>query len=751
MRLPHLSSVLKVLPGAVMLIALRAPSASAAIQVTPSGIDGGGFSTVFLKTPSGLLLGSDTHSGFHRTIDPAKNIWRPSSGGAFSNDLLSTAGMMADPDDSHTFYALNGTAPNAALMRSRDDGLTWETWRTGLIATNAGRQDGGLAEHPRSIGQLMVSAVANGTRYFFVGNYKTGVVFASSSDDFNNWAYLNGIPNSGTDSPHIRGIAVDSRGVLWVATRENGMYECPPSAYTSGASCTPDASSPRHVEEVRTVGTDVYVAADADGIMVRQKDGQWHNLSSGPLVNGQGMPEDGKGPYWVTLDVKRISSSSDVRIVAAAVGAAGGPKCPATGCAAVVWSRYSPGMATASWTGLHQLAPDSECGGRKWWEAQSDPTSMLAGSAWVPGMISIEGPSADKFLINGRTGALWRSTDVGQTWCPSVEGLGTTVNKFVSVQPSATGSDRVLVSNTDHMSFLSSNDLADVEKFHFDSLPGVNVGYASAFVGDQVFLAVDDDESLANGHPKSQLVSMPAEGGQYTSEDVPGTSTKTRLASQHVAGVAGRQVSSSQRQLVVTLGGVKPKVFLRTDNLVQGQWQRGTWELLDGTETPPMPETDTLVQLGIDKADTLYMANATGVYSISLKDSQARWTRLDGTRSPGHDLAVDASRAGRILYIRGGTVYERTPGVPTRTLSKISHALVLATSPDGSATYVATRQPDGEAQLWKYTADGADPTNITTDDWRAAGKEPRAMAVGAGGTHLYVAASGPGALVVTGI
>ena len=72
MPLPRVPAVRCVLLSAVMLLALRAPAASAAIAVTPSGIDGGGFTTVFVRTPCGLLLGSDTRSGFHQTSDTSE-------------------------------------------------------------------------------------------------------------------------------------------------------------------------------------------------------------------------------------------------------------------------------------------------------------------------------------------------------------------------------------------------------------------------------------------------------------------------------------------------------------------------------------------------------------------------------------------------------------------------------------------------------------------------------------------------------
>ena len=176
--------------------------------------------------------------------------------------ISSTAGMMIDPDNPKAVYALNGSGGHAALLHGTYDGKTWiwQTCSTDKIATNAGRPYDHLAVHPRSIGQLMVPTKANGKRYFFVGNYKTGVIV--STDPCGTWTRLPGIPDSiqvGKQSIdlHIRGLAVDTNGTLWVATRENGMYQCPSGAYVSNGSCTPDPSSPKHVEEVRTVGTDV--------------------------------------------------------------------------------------------------------------------------------------------------------------------------------------------------------------------------------------------------------------------------------------------------------------------------------------------------------------------------------------------------------------------------------------------------------------------------------------------------------------
>ena len=169
---------------------------------------------------------------------------------------------------------------------------------------------------------------------------------------------------------------------------------------------------------------------------------------------------------------------------------------------------------------------------------------------------------------------------------PECRGLGTTLNKFVSVERATTGDDRVLVSNTDHTSFLSSNNLKDVDKFA-TKLSNVNVGYASAFVGDRVYLAIDNDAALAQGKPTSQLVSMPAKGGSYMSEEVPGTG-KSKTSTDHVAGVTGWMKSSTQRQIVIALTGPDQGVYLRTDTFGHdNQWHRSLWQSLTESGGPP--------------------------------------------------------------------------------------------------------------------------------------------------------------------
>ena len=99
------------------------------------------------------------------------------------------------------------------------------------------------------------------------------------------------------------------------------------------------------------------MAADADGVMRRKPDGTWINLSSPPLVLGQGMPEQKKGPYWATLDVKPIGSGPDVRVVAASVDNKGAPS--------VVWTEYNPSQATTQWTGIPSNV--GELRHRVWW------------------------------------------------------------------------------------------------------------------------------------------------------------------------------------------------------------------------------------------------------------------------------------------------------------------------------------------------------------------------------------------------
>ena len=328
-------------------------------------IHGAGFMTVMAELPSGRLVAGGDSQGFFVSDDGgrswfSRNVLR---GGADPFASRGVASILVAPvagasgRSVPTLFAAVGKRdqPTAAMLRSDDNGETW-------VVDNGGKGiwfDGGNlpgASTPRSRATSRLIAIADrgpyaADRRLFAGDM-TGCVWTRPLVDGGAWSLFACLPDP-SRAP-IRGVAVDSRGNVIIATsrmglagsRGGGVIPQPAQAgvwrFAVDPSCTIGlcgyavptsplimfAAASQSVEEVTITPEDHLYVAVVDDRLVNQParlGGLWAGRTDGsPLVSVGFMGAD-QLRNVVSVDLVTGASAVDTVITGASL-----PKAAAT-------------------------------------------------------------------------------------------------------------------------------------------------------------------------------------------------------------------------------------------------------------------------------------------------------------------------------------------------------------------------------------------------------------------------------------
>ena len=165
---------------------------SAAVPVTflPTGLDGGGLANAVAFDPwtPGVVIAGGDNSGIFRSTDYGQT-WSPVNTGVTDTRESQVADIEFSPTDPGTLYAAVGSrGAGGGLLVSTDEGLSWHVRSS--VPQFSGNTNNGVpvvpAAHPRSTGTLLQIDGAGG--HLYAATFDEGVM--RSSDDGVTWETL---------------------------------------------------------------------------------------------------------------------------------------------------------------------------------------------------------------------------------------------------------------------------------------------------------------------------------------------------------------------------------------------------------------------------------------------------------------------------------------------------------------------------------------------------------------------------------
>jgi hypothetical protein len=469
-----------------------------------SGLSGGGFISVIASapssdcstpngtTPSGttLIAGGDTE-GFFRSCDDGAT-WTPENMTTDKNVLPPEARHVAAilPAGNGTWYAAVGDGTNGGFAISADDGQTWQYWPSvsGSQSCPIGSSttcsppifDGsnlpGQNGHPRATGNLLAEST-NGV-YLFAATFNSGLERWKISDNGGTGWQQVALPGA-----QLRSLAVDptTSAQVFVADHEpdspgtgtdviyqvsgiGGQTEATTDISDSSMIGSSAAGTPG-TQELLDISGRLY-AAGGTGLY------EWCPSCSPTWTQ---LDPASQNNNWYTLNGYNVSGSNDIIYAAAIHGSSVNSTTRYRNVEEFSVTNETPpaGPPTVTVTNLTDPASvndDVYGAGAPWWVSNADPTSMIDGSSYIGSNIAFEPTSSGNpnVYVAGKSG-VWRLDGASDMWQPAVNGLATTFDLTVAVDPNnpqnvaATDADWYFLDSQDSFDTVAQDSYAAVQ------------------------------------------------------------------------------------------------------------------------------------------------------------------------------------------------------------------------------------------------------------------------------------------------
>lgn len=797
-----------VLLAAMVVISVTAPlpAASASVSVQESGIWGGGLVNTIAQDPNDarrILIGGDV-SGFHASVDYGMT-WTTSNKGLTDpqqDTIVSIAYRHLDPPQRRDVFAAFGAAGGGMLL-SPNGGGRW-------LPFGPGAADGGPAfeghdpcgigpysdpcTDPRPTGNLIVLDETSGPptvlRYVYVGSFGRGLmrtdatgstwttIALGSGTTFCSWG------NPPQPGCYITSLARDPRrsNVLYVGTHGNGVLK------VTGTGCVGDGCAERNVEPI--------LAAPGSEPIVDAEELWFQETTSGTQL----MCACGRQGFYKTTFPYTSLSQSNAGLVfdqtpghETAFSAISGQ--PANAVSAIYLANVNAmceipqgGRNLECHTVYRSLDgganwEDVAFGGDvqktvagtavDWWEYLCCRDNMLNQESYGASAVMMTGEDPPSVLVAGRSG-VWRTTADGDThWQPAVEGIGSTTNGDVVVDPKEAG--QVYVASLDWTLFASASRLDPGTAVQSEPNKVFSNGFAVA-----VDRQVSDPISLAYLGSGGLDVGV---GGVHTSADPtqPGIDPWTSL------GFATSGCDrSTPRVIGVGVGrlwsGAVPYTLAATDGCGLWRFDGVTWQDVSaGTdmfsvEDPNMRFAPISYPGNLGRLVFTFDRQTGKLWESNAQGAPGTWVQAWQTTDeidPGTGFMVADPNVRGVVWLSTSAVdglHELTCLVPP-TLNGCTDLIVPpsnvrnpgpisirpCTDACTSTVYVATRTVPGDPAppaMYKHISGGASWCDLTSAAplYVQAAHAPAQIAASlevSGVTTIYVSTAGEGVLVVS--
>jgi hypothetical protein len=716
---PRALAAVAALTIAIFGVFAAAPAASTPAQLTfrQSGLAGGGFVNVVAADPSDpstLLAGGDV-SGFHFSTDGGAT-WTTSNTGIQSLFQLQVATILFSTSTPGLVYAGVGKkGAGGGLLVSQDGGHSWSL-RSAVPQFSAGDNEGVKAlphTHPRSTGTLLAEDASGG--FLYAATFNQGVM--RSDDGGHTWTSL------GLAGKYLRGLAFDPAhpDTLFIGAYNDGVY------VTTNASTTGTfskiAGSPTTPEELLLLGDSLYVAGGKAGVFRTRNGG-----SSWLQLGGSAIPTN--GPFWESIAGYRACGRD---VVYAGAKGGGGDALVRSIDDGATW-----GSVTADPTLVHPTIGGP--GGQTWWLGGGGRFAPGSAGYVASSIVTGTGPLGGANCLDpdvsvaGRSG-IWASQDEAHDWYPMMRGLGVSIARDVSGDPSVAG--RTYVAAADWVFLYSTDSLTTVTQ---KKAPGVVRGTDIAIDPSTSRVYIGAGKPSTNGEVFSSA--NPVSSG-WTDEGLSG------VAGGRVPLAVAAQTASGQRILLAAVEG-------------NGIWRKAgaTWTKVNAVAMASwQPSRGSSFAWAPGATNVYLFDHESGVWRSN--DRGKTWTRIWNIRSSvagtGY-LAVDPASPGRLYVSTTGTGVWRIDGATSGSVDAgtLTPTLIY---PSPSAGPIET---DGAGNLWLglnasanetpalYRSDNAGGSWSLMSDaaYAAAALYPYDLWIAPDG-HVFVATNGNGVMVGT--
>jgi hypothetical protein len=592
----------------------------------PSGLDGAGFQNVIAIRPGNsdhVVSGADV-AGTHTSVDGGRT-WRLSNRGL---EWPGTRHAALAYLDEHTLFAAFGRGEGSGLYKSVDGG-PWELVSGEVVFSGQNNRDSAVpAPHPRSTGNLI--AFDSQKKFAYVGTYRDGVYRLN----------LHGEPNCtriGLVGLFIRSLVIDPAddNILYVATHhgeepaKSGVFKETRVSDGSGehfARITCEhAAIAYYIEELKFIDrvTMIAVGMDQDRVgqvyQITEHGTRWkplHTVNGSNFTAVDGYLDRDTGRYFIIVGTSDHAKDNVSMLRSIDSG-----------------ETWQPVAAK----------PDFLVGGEPWWYAPLNKNGLLNGATYVASQIVISDTPNRTMFVAGRAG-VWKSTDLGASWVPSMRRLNVTFNRSIGVDPRT---DRIFIIDTDWKVLWSGDRMENVHQ-HLEGVDtrgvsGLALAIDATTSPSTIYLAVGNRDASKNGaiystnNPVSGagesesleaagcegrrplgMAAKTAGGEQFLLAAIEDTGLllkqggEWRLVNREVA----RDPKTKNAPLIYDTGRPNAYMYDRETGIWRSQDNGFTWSLLASAPADRVNSLET-GYLALDEVrDILYYSNQDGLFAI---------------------------------------------------------------------------------------------------------------------------------------